>query len=104
VTRSRRFSRPRTPQPTAVEVCAAFEPYRLIQARQLAAISRADIGQHLGVPAWQILHWETAISVPKAYQLEQLAELLKVPVPFFKRGRPMAILDSGHLFMCTVDR
>ncbi len=104
MTRSRRFSRPRTPAPSAVEVCADFEPYRLIQARQLSGLSRTDIGQHLGVPAWQILHWETAISAPKAYQLERLAELLEVPVPFFKRGRPMVILDSSHLHMCSIDR
>ncbi len=87
--------RPGKAGPTAADVCADFEPGRLVQARQLAMLSRADIAEAVGVPAWQILHWETAISVPKAYQLVKLAEVTGHIVPFFKRGRPMARLTEA---------
>lgn len=91
-------------EPTAVEVCADFEPYRLVQARHLAMLGRGDLADRVGVPAWQVLHWESAISVPKPYQLERIAEVTGQIVAFFKRGRPMAIIDSSRLFVCTVDR
>ena len=100
----RALSTPLPPRQTVAEVCADFEPYRLIQARQLAMLSRADIAAHVGVPAWQVLHWESGISAPSAYQLEKLVEVTDMIVPFFKRGRPMAILDSAHLFMRPTDR
>ncbi len=92
------------PQPTAVEVCADFEPYRLVQARNLLGWTRRDLSEATGVEPWRILHWETGISAPKAYELEKVAEATGHIVAFFKRGRPMAILDSSQLFMCEVDR
>ncbi|MEU4558400.1 helix-turn-helix transcriptional regulator [Actinoplanes sp. NPDC023936] len=87
-------------------MCADFEPYRLIQARQLAMLSRADIATHVGVPAWQVLHWESSISVPKAYQIEKLAEITGMVVPFFKRGRPMPRITEAdcHFRPCAYGR
>jgi transcriptional regulator with XRE-family HTH domain len=104
--RLRALSVPLPPQPTAAEVCADFEPYRLIQARQLAMLSRADIAAHVGVPAWQVLHWESGVSVPKAYQLEKLAEATDMIVPFFKRGRPMPRITEAdcHFRPCAYGR
>ena len=100
------FSTPLTPAPTPAEVCADFEPYRLIQARQLAMLSRADIGAALGIPAWQVLHWETGISVPRPDQLVKLAEITDMIVPFFKRGRPMPRITEAdcHFRPCAYGR
>lgn len=95
---------PLSPQPTTAEVCADFEPYRLIQARNLLGWTRWDLSDATGVEPWRICHWETAVSVPKPYELERIAEATGCLVAFFKRDRPMPILDSVHLRMCTVDR
>jgi transcriptional regulator with XRE-family HTH domain len=102
----RALSTPLPPQPTAVEVSADFEPYRLIQARQLTMLSRADLAAHVGVLAWQVLHWESGISAPKAYQLEKLAEVTDTIVPFFKRGRPMPRITEAdcHFRPCAYGR
>jgi helix-turn-helix protein len=102
----RPLSTPLPPQPTPAEVSADFEPYRLVQARQLAMLSRADIGAALGIPAWQVLHWETGISAPKAYQLVKLAEVTDMIVPFFKRGRPMPRITEAdcHFRPCAYGR
>lgn len=106
MTRLRRLKSPLPSSPTASEVCADFEPRRLVQARHLAMLSRADIADTLGVPAWQVLHWESSISVPKAYQLEKIAELTEQIVPFFKRGRPMPQITEAdcHFRPCAYGR
>jgi hypothetical protein len=104
--RLRSLSTPLPPEPTTAEVCADFEPYRLIQARQLAMLSRADIGAALGVPAWRVLHWESSISAPRPDQLVKLAEVTGTIVPFFKRGRPMVRIteDDCHFRPCAYGR
>lgn len=102
--RLRALRAPLPPSPTPAEVCADFEPYRLIQARNLAGLTRRDLADAIGVEPWRIAHWETAVTVPKPYELEKIAEATGMIVPFFKRGRPMPILDSAHLHMCTIDR
>lgn len=94
---------PLPPQPTTVEVCADFEPYRLVQARNLLGWTRRDLAEATGVEPWRIAHWESAISIPKPYELERIAEATGCLVAFFKRGRPMPILDSSHLHICNVD-
>lgn len=103
MTRLRRLSAPLPPSPTTVEVCADFEPHRLIQARQLLGWTRRDLSDATGYEPWLICHWESSIGVPKAYQLEKVADATGCLVAFFKRGRPMSILDSSHLHMCKVD-
>lgn len=85
-------------------MCADFEPYRLVQARQLHGWTRRDLSEHTGVEPWRICHWETGISAPKAYRLEKVAEATGELVAFFKRGRPIAYIDSSQLFMCSTDR
>lgn len=87
---------PLPPRPTTAEVCADFEPYRLIQARNLLGWRRRDLSDATGFEL-------TAIGVPKPYELEKIAEVTGTVVAFFKRGRPMPILDSSQLHMCTVD-
>jgi transcriptional regulator with XRE-family HTH domain len=104
MTRLRRLSAPLPPSPTTPEVCADFEPHRLVQARQLLGWTRRDLSEHTGIEPWRICHWESAASAPKPHDLEKVAEATGQLVAFFKRGRPMAILDSSQLFMCTVDR
>lgn len=102
--RSRRRPAPLPPGPTAVQVCADFEPHRLIQARQLNGWTRRDLAQAAGLTPQQIMWWETGVGAPKAYELERIAEATGCLVAFFKRGRPMVILDSSALHMCQVDR
>lgn len=102
--RLRRVAAPARPVPTPAEVCADFEPYRLISARRAAGMSRKDLAPQVGVEPWQVAHWETGISTPKAYQLEKVAEATGHLVAFFKRGRPMAIIDSSQVFICSIDR
>lgn len=104
MTRLRALRAPLPPSPTPAEVCADFEPYRLIQARNLLGWTRRDLADATGVEPWRICHWESAVSVPKAYQLERVAEATGQLVAYFKRGRPMPILDSAHLHMCNIDR
>lgn len=95
---------PLKPQPTPAAVCADFEPHRLVQARNLLGWSRRDLSEATGYEPWRIAQWESAVSVPKPYELEKVAEAAGHLVAFFKRGRPMAVLDSSRLFMCRVDR
>ncbi len=95
-----RRRQPRPPAVSAVEVAADFEPYRLVQARHLAGMRRADLAAEVGVAPWQVVQWESHVSVPKAYEVERLADVLGVPVGFFKRGRPMAYLDTSSVFVC----
>nr|WP_221374527.1 helix-turn-helix transcriptional regulator [Actinoplanes polyasparticus] len=102
--RLRALSAPPPPQPTAVEVCADFEPYRLIQARQMNGWTRRDLSEATGLTPQQIAWFEGGVLTPKAYELERIADATGTLVAFFKRGRPMAILDSSALFMCTTDR
>lgn len=90
--------------PTAVEVAADFEPYRLVQARHLAMIGRQDLAAAVGVPGWRIVHWESRISTPVAYEIEKLAQALDVPAGFFKGGRPMAYLSAADVHWCGGDR
>lgn len=104
MTRLRGLRAPLPPSPTPAEVCADFEPHRLVQARNLLGWTRRDLSDATGYEPWRICHWESAISVPKPYELEKVAEATGQLVAFFKRGRPMAILDSSQLFMCSVDR
>ena len=104
MTRLRALRSPLPPQPKAAEVCADFEPLRLVQARQLLGWRRRDLADATGYEPWRIAHWESAVSVPKPWELEKIAEVTGQIVPFFKRGRPMAVLDSANLFMCSIDR
>lgn len=104
MTRLRCLSAPVKPAVTAVEACADFEPYRLVQARQMLGWTRRDLADATGLTPQQIMWWETSVGAPKAYELEKIAEATGHIVGFFKRGRPMAILDSSALHMCEVDR
>lgn len=97
---------PTRPVPTLAKVCADFEPQRLIQARHLAMLGRGDLGQLIGAPAWQVLHWESGISAPKPYQLAQIAERTDQLPAYFKRGRPMAMITEAdcHFRPCAYGR
>ena len=102
--RLRVLSAPLPPSRTPAEVCADFEPQRLVQARNLVGWTRRDLSEATGIEPWRICHWESGISAPKPYELEKVAEATDCLVAFFKRGRPMAILESSALFMCTTDQ
>lgn len=106
MTRLRALSAPQKPEPSLADICADFEPHRLVQARQLAMLSRADIGEAVGVPAWQVLHWESNIGAPKPYQLEKLAEVTGMIPAFFKGGRPMPRITEAdcHFRPCAYGR
>lgn len=104
--RLRALSAPLPPRPTLADICADFEPYRLVQARQLAMLSRADIAAAVGVPAWQVQYWEANIGAPKPYQLEKLAEVTGMIPAFFKGGRPMLRITEAdvHFRPCAYGR
>jgi hypothetical protein len=104
--RPRRLSTPLPPDPTLAEVCADFEPHRLVQARHLAMLSRGDLAEAIGVAAWQVLYWEANISQPKPYQLEKIAEATGQLAAFFKRGRPMLLITEAdcHFRPCAYGR
>lgn len=104
MTRLRALRATLRPSPTPAEVCADLEPYRLIQARNLLGWTRRDLAEATGIEPWRIAYWEASVTAPKPYELEKVAEATGQIVPFFKRGRPMAILDSADLFMCSIDR
>lgn len=81
-----------------------FEPARLIQARRMAMMSRADVAAAVGVPTWQVTGWECSTHVPRPDQVLKLAKALGFLPRFFDAGRPMARLDSMDVFICGKDR
>ncbi len=92
------------PDPTPAEVCGDFEPLRLVQARNLPGWTRRDLAEAAGCMPQQVCWWESAVTVPKPYEIERAAQATGRLVTFLKRGRPMAALDSAHLFMCSIDQ
>lgn len=94
-------SAPTTPQPTPGEVARDFEPGRISQARELRMLNRRELAEQIGVTRVRLINLEMGISEPKPHEVIRLAEVLDVPVAFFRRGRPFARIDSGDVFMCA---
>lgn len=108
---ARRRSRRKRPAPlpdapTAAEVAADLEPYRVVLARQRFGWTRTELAERLGgrfTPAW-VAAVESGMVQMRAYEVEKLAEVTENPVAYFKRGRPMAYLSPADVWICGSDR
>jgi transcriptional regulator with XRE-family HTH domain len=95
-----KFRRKTPDGPSPADVAANFCPGRQKRARHLLMLSRSEVADRTGITPIRLLHFETAVAKPRAYEVEKLAEALSVPVGFFAAGRPMALLDTSDVFMC----
>ncbi|MGW5051916.1 helix-turn-helix domain-containing protein [Actinokineospora sp. NPDC004072] len=72
-----------------------FDPARLTQARHLAAVTKKDLADQVGVTAAAISQYELGAHRPRPDHVEKLARALRVPVAFFRAGRPHGRLDAS---------
>jgi Zn-dependent peptidase ImmA (M78 family)/transcriptional regulator with XRE-family HTH domain len=76
-------------------IADGFDPGRLTQARQLAAMTKRALADRIGVTAAAIGQYELGLTKPRPELISPLAEVLGVPQQFFLRGRPHARLDAS---------
>lgn len=76
-------------------VWQGFDPARLTQARHLAATTKKDLADQVGVTAAAISQYELGTHRPRPDHIEKLATALHVPVAFFLAGRPHGRLDAS---------
>lgn len=76
-------------------IADAFDPARLIQGRRLAGLTKRAVASHLGISPAAVGQWEAGATSPRPDHLEDLAELLDVPVTFLAGGRPYARLEPA---------
>ncbi|AGL13711.1 ImmA/IrrE family metallo-endopeptidase [Actinoplanes sp. N902-109] len=76
-------------------IADGFDPGRLTQARQLAAMTKRALADRIGVTAAAIGQYELGLTKPRPELVSPLAEVLGVPPQFFLRGRPHARLDAS---------
>jgi Zn-dependent peptidase ImmA (M78 family)/transcriptional regulator with XRE-family HTH domain len=84
---------PGGPSPQAV--ADAFDPARLTQARQLAALTKKDLAERIGVTPAAVGQYETGMTRPRPDLIPRLADTLGVPTAFFLTGRPHGKLDGS---------
>lgn len=73
---------------------ALFAPHKLTQARQMLAITRAELAHLAGVSAASISHYESGDVRPRPATLAQLALVLQVPIEFLTESRTPVSLPS----------
>jgi Zn-dependent peptidase ImmA (M78 family)/transcriptional regulator with XRE-family HTH domain len=76
-------------------IADGFDPGRLTQARQLAAMTKRALADRIGVTAAAIGQYELGLTKPRPELVGPLADVLGVPPQFFLRGRPHARLDAS---------
>lgn len=81
---------------TLQQIARAFDPARLVQARQLAKATKAQLQDRVGVTATAIGQYERGEVRPRADTVAQLAKALAVPVGFFAYGRPRVPLEIAQ--------
>ncbi|MFC7593005.1 helix-turn-helix domain-containing protein [Nonomuraea antimicrobica] len=89
---------PRGPRPgglTPQAVADAFDATRLTQARHLAALTKKEVAEHLGVSPAAVGQYESGVTRPRPDLVPHLAEVLSVPMAFFLPGRPHGKLDGS---------
>lgn len=77
---------------------ALFAPHKLTQARQMLAITRAELARRAGVSPASISHYESGAIRPRAATLAQLALVLNVPLEFLTESRtpvPVPSVDTS---------
>lgn len=77
-------------------IAAAFDPYRLRQARYLAELTKRTIADTVGVSPAAVGQWESGATAPRPDHVARLADLLDVPPAFFAAGRRTVRLDAAH--------
>lgn len=92
----RRVDTTPVPEETLQQVARAFDPARLVQARQLAKATKAQLQESVGVTATAIGQYERGEVRPRADTIVQLAKALSVPVGFFAYGRPRVPLEIAQ--------
>jgi Zn-dependent peptidase ImmA (M78 family)/transcriptional regulator with XRE-family HTH domain len=71
----------------ARSAAALFSPKKLTQARQMMAITRAELARRTEVSAASISHYESGAMRPRPATLAQLALVLHVPLEFLTESR-----------------
>jgi Zn-dependent peptidase ImmA (M78 family)/DNA-binding XRE family transcriptional regulator len=89
---------------SAVEIAAAFDPGRLIQARRLAGLTKSAVAKEIGVSAVALGHWEAGTNLPRPDHVQKLCEALDVPITFFAAGRPYARLSESDAHFRSLRR
>ncbi|WP_427019456.1 ImmA/IrrE family metallo-endopeptidase (plasmid) [Pseudarthrobacter sp. P1] len=89
---------------SAVEIAAAFDPGRLVQARRLAGLTKSAVAKQIGVSAVALGHWEAGTNLPRPDHVQKLCEALDVPIPFFAAGRPYARLSESDAHFRSLRR
>lgn len=88
-------ARRRATERRAVGVAVDFDPTRLALARRLAALPRTELARALDISPTAIGQFEKGQARPSLPILTGLAEVLNVPVDFFRAGHPMASLPAS---------
>ena len=82
----------------AHSAAALFAPTRLTQARQMLAITRAELARRAGVSAAAISQYESGTMRPRPTTIAQLALVLNVPLEFLTESRertPLPTVDTS---------
>jgi Zn-dependent peptidase ImmA (M78 family)/transcriptional regulator with XRE-family HTH domain len=82
----------------ARSAAALFAPRKLAQARQMLAITRAELARRAGVSAASISQYESGTTRPRAATLAQLSLVLNVPLAFLtesRTGTPLPTVDTS---------
>jgi Zn-dependent peptidase ImmA (M78 family)/transcriptional regulator with XRE-family HTH domain len=88
-------ARRRATERRAAGVAVDFDPSRLALARRLAALPRTKLARALNVSPAAIGQFEKGQARPTLPILTGLADVLGVPVDFFRAGHPMASLPAS---------
>lgn len=76
----------------------AFNPARLVLARQRRRKTQTRLAADCGIDARNIRRYEAGDAAPSETTLKAMAEALAFPVPFFLRDDPVVLLQEGASF------
>src|SRR3954471_10902825 len=88
-------ARKRTAERRAAGVAVDFDPQRLALARRLAAYPRAKLARELDITPAAVGQFEKGQARPTLPILTSMAEVLEVPVDFFRAGHPVTSLPAS---------
>lgn len=88
-------ARRRATERRAAGVAVDFDPSRLALARRLAAYPRAKLARELNITPAAVGQFEKGQTKPTLPVLTGLADVLGVPVDFFRAGHPVASLPAS---------
>ena len=88
-------ARKRTAERRAAGVAVDFDPQRLALARRLAGYPRAKLARELDITPAAVGQFEKGQARPTLPILTSMAEVLEVPVDFFRAGHPVTSLPAS---------